>query len=184
MIQDSSSQNLQARVGGFIALPTRYSEEPFFRCLFVSQPQRMNAYLSSDGKGRAIITLNEMLTAASREEVILNLVERAVTVAVGPKFDKTVGGIVKECKLKLDRPFMEDLRALNELRNRIIHEDAAEEISIKQVHNSFGLLLYLLYVLGCAANEYKIPCLDECGFLEDFNVRLRESQRNGEFTVD
>ena len=28
MIQDSSSQNLQARVGAFIALPTRYSEEP------------------------------------------------------------------------------------------------------------------------------------------------------------
>jgi hypothetical protein len=163
-----------------IVLATTYVEQilkDFFKCLFNSKPQRMNTYLSSDGKGKAIVTLNEVLIAPSREEIIFNLVERAVTVAVGPKFDKIVGKIIKECQLKLDRPFVEDLRALNEQRNRIIHEDTIEEINIQQVHNSFGLLLYLLYILGCAANEYNIPCIDECGFLDDFDRQLRESKK-------
>lgn len=131
-----------------------------------------------------IVTLNELLIAASKEDLILKLVERAVTVAVGSKFDKTVGNIIKECDLKLDRPFAEHLRELNEQRNRIIHEDCSEEISIEQVHNSFGLLLYLVYILGCAANTYKIPCLDEFGFLENFDRQIREANKESEFTVD
>src|SRR5260221_597290 len=83
--------------------------------------------------------LTEILDTVSREELIMGLAERATSVAVGPKFDKVVGGIIRECKLELDRPFVEDLRELNELRNKIIHEGKIETIHIQQVHNSFGL---------------------------------------------
>jgi hypothetical protein len=138
----------------------------------------MNKYLSSEGKGRAMIALNEVINTASREELLLRLIEQAASTAVGPKFDKVVETIIKECKLEIDRPFVEDLRTLNELRNRIIHDNTSEEIDIQQVHNNFGLLLYLIYVLGQAAEKYQVPCLDEFGFIEDFERQLQKCQKD------
>lgn len=183
---DASDEYLFGEVGTahqvylkqMIVLATTYAElilKDFFRCLFIARPPRMNTYLSPEGKGKATVSLNEILNTASKEELIMNLVEQATSVAVGPKFDKVVEKIIRECKLELDRPFVEDLRALNELRNRIVHEGRIEtEIHIQQVHNSFGLLLYLVYVLGQAAKEYQIPYWDEFGFLDDFKRQLQE----------
>jgi hypothetical protein len=105
------------------------------------------------------------------------LSERAASIAVGHKFDKVVEMIIKECKLELHRPIVEDLGILNELRNRIIHQGTREEIKIQQVHNYFGLLLYLVFVLGQAAEKHRIPCLDEFDFIEDFKRQLRENRK-------
>lgn len=162
-----------------IVLATTYVElilKDFFYCLFVAQPLRMNLYLSPEGNGKAMVTLNEILGTDSKQELMLNLAERAASIAVGPKFDKVVQKIVKECRLQLERPFVEDLRELNELRNQVVHEDKVKvEVSVQQVHNSIGLLLYLLYVLGQSANAYQIPFVDELGFIDDFEKQLRDN---------
>ena len=183
---DASDEYLFGEVGiahqvylkQMIVLATTYVElilKDFFLCLFIAQPPRMNFYLSPEGKGKATVSLNEILNTTSKEELILNLAEQATAVAVGPKFDKIVEKIIKECKLELDGNFLENLRALNELRNRIVHEGRTEEVvHIQQVHNNFGLLLYLVYVLGQSAKEYQIPYWDETGFLDDFERRLQE----------
>lgn len=158
-----------------IVLATTFVElilKDFFQCLFIANPQRMNSYLSTENKGKAMITLNEVISAASREKLLLGLTERAAAIAVEPKFDQVVEKIIKDCSLQIDRSVVEDLRTLNELRNRIIHEGTREEINIQQVHNNFDLLLYLVYVLGLAAEKYQIPCLDDVGFMEDFEEKL------------
>lgn len=165
-----------------IVLATTYVElilKDFFRCLFIAHPLRMNTYLSAEGKGKAMIALNEVITAPSREEILLSLAERAASIAVGPKFDKVIEMIIKESKLKLDRPVVDDLRTLNELRNRIIHQGAPEEIDIQQVHNNFGLLIYLVYILAQAAEAYRIPYFDEFGFIDDFEKQLQVDQKDG-----
>ncbi|GEM_PF-4224554 len=165
-----------------IVLATTYVElilKDFFECLLTAHPQRMNIYLSSEGTGKAMITLNEVINEISKETLMLRLTERAASIAVGPKFDKVVEAIIKECKLELHRPLVEDLRTLNELRNRIVHENTREEINIQQVHNNFGLLIYLLFILGQTAKKYRIPYWDEFCFLEDFKKQLRESQKDG-----
>lgn len=165
-----------------IVLATTYVElilKDFFRCQFIAHPLRMNSYLAPEGKGKAEIALNELIAATSREELLSSLAERAASTAVGPKFDKVVETIIKESKLKLDRPVVDDLRKLNELRNRIIHQGAPEEIDIQQVHNSFGLLIYLVYVLAQAAEVYRIPYLDEFGFIDDFERQLQEGKKDG-----
>ena len=92
------------------------------------------------------------------------------------KLDKIVERIVSECKLKLDRPLIKDLQNLYEHRNRIVHERAVEEeVRLEQVQNSFGLLLYLLYVLGQAAAANQVPYWDEFDFLDDFEKQLRKN---------
>lgn len=161
-----------------IVLATTYMElilKDFFYCLFIAQPLRMNVYLSPEGNRKAMVALNEILNTDSKEQLVINLAEQAASVAVGPRFDKVVHKIIKECKFQLDRPFVEDLRVLNELRNQIVHEDKIKaEVSIEQVHDSIGLLLYLLYVLGQSADKYQMPYLDEFGFMDDFEKQLRE----------
>ena len=136
----------------------------------------MNRYFQKEGKGKAMVALNEVINAVSKEELMSALTERAAVIAVGPKFDKIVESIIKDWKISLDRPLVEDLRSLNELRNRIIHQGTRQEIDIKQVHNNFGLLLYLTYVLGEAAEAYRIPYLDESGFLLKFKKQLKEGK--------
>lgn len=160
-----------------LVLATTYVElilKDFFLCLYIAQPLRMNSPLSPEGKGKATVFLNDVLTADSKDTLVMNLAERAASAAVGPKFDKVVEKIIRECKLKLDSSFIDDLRELNERRNQIIHEGKSEEVRLQQAHNAFGLLLYLVYVLGRAAKEYRIPYRDETGFLVDFEKQLRE----------
>jgi hypothetical protein len=165
-----------------IVLATTYVElilKDFFRCLYTAQPQRMNKCFQNEGRGKGKVALNEVINAVSKEELMSALTERAAGIAVGPKFDKIIESIIKDCKLSLDRPLIEDLRRLNELRNRIIHQGTREEIDIEQVHNNFGLLLYLTYVLGQAAAAYRIPYLDETGFLLKFEKQLKTEEEKG-----
>jgi hypothetical protein len=82
-----------------IVLATTYVElilKDFFRCLFIAHPLRMNKYLSSEGKGKWLIDLTEVINATSRKGLLLSLAERAASIAVGPKFDKVVETIIKE----------------------------------------------------------------------------------------
>lgn len=188
MYKDASDEYIFGEIGiayqtylrQMIVLSTTYVElilRDFFGCLFIAQPLRMNRYLSPGSKEKATVTLNEIINMPSREELIVNLAKQATAIAVGPKFDKVVGTIVKQCKLELEMPLIEDLRELNELRNRIIHEGAKEEIRIEQVYNAFGLVLFLLYILGQAAKnkKYRMPYLDEFGFLRDFENQLQKN---------
>jgi hypothetical protein len=184
--KDMSDEHLRGEVGTahhiylrqMVVLAVSYMElilKKFFKCLFIAQPRRMHAYLSEQ-RGKAVVSLREILRAPTKEELIMSLVEQAATIAIGPRFDKVIDKIVRECHIDLDRPFVEDVRALIELRNRIIHEDSGEEeIGISQVRNGFGLLLYLLYVLGCAAKKYQIPYRDDFGFLDEFQKQLRHN---------
>ena len=105
----------------------------------------MNIYLSSEGTSKATITLNEVINEISKEKLMLRLIERAASIAVSPKFEKVVEAIIKECKLELHRPLVEDLRALNELRNRVVHENTSEEINIQQVRKETYCLVKILY---------------------------------------
>ncbi|HEX2949865.1 MAG TPA: hypothetical protein VHV83_09925 [Armatimonadota bacterium] len=154
-----------------VVLATTYAElilKDFFRCLFIAQPLRMNPYLARDGSGKATIPLNTILQAGTKEELLLTLTEHASSLAVGGQLHKVVEKIIKECKLKLDKPITTDLREVVDLRNRIVHEGKKEELQLDCIHKSFGLLRYLLYVLGQAAVEYQIPYLDDCGLLLEF----------------
>ncbi|MCP4614289.1 MAG: hypothetical protein GY845_36855 [Planctomycetes bacterium] len=154
-----------------IVLATTYVElllKDFFKYLFVFNPQRMNPYLAPDGKGKAIISLNEILLTESKEFLLASLAEKAASRAVGPKFDKVVERLIRDCQLNYDKSLVENLRNLNELRNCIVHEGKVVEVDIQQVHDNFDLLLHLLYVLKEAAEKCKIIYWDDFGLVDDF----------------
>jgi uncharacterized protein YutE (UPF0331/DUF86 family) len=155
-------------------LATTYLElllKDFFKYMFISNPSRMNPYLSPEGRGKAMISLNEILQSESKSSLLADLTERAASKAVGPKFDKVVKQLIRDCQLNYDDSFIDNLRNLNELRNRIVHEGEAVEVSIQQVHNSFDLIVHLLYILKEAAEKYKMVYWDDFGLIDDFEAK-------------
>ena len=59
-----------------IVLATTYAElilKDFYHCLFIAHPQRMNRFLVEGGKGKAKVSLNEILDAASKRNVSIGL---------------------------------------------------------------------------------------------------------------
>jgi hypothetical protein len=146
----------------------------FFRCVFLAHPLRMHQVLPPHDKGWAEIKLNEIVNSPSREALLATLATRAAERKGDGEADRIARQLTADCSIQLHRPLIDDLRELKELRNRIVHDDTDEEVAVERVHESFGLILYLLFVLAQAAEHYKIPCWDDVGFLADFQDRLSE----------
>ncbi len=66
----------------------------FYKCLFLAQPQRMNQIFALDGKGKAMIELNKILQASTKEALILTLAEEAAGRAAGLGISVNIGRIV------------------------------------------------------------------------------------------
>jgi hypothetical protein len=164
-----------------IVLAATYVElilKDFFLSFFVAKPAQMNKVLASSGKEKAMVSLNEILNTGSKEELVMKLAERAALIKGSGEPDKILKTLISECKIKLERPLIDDLRSLKEQRNRIVHEETDEQVDIKQVLNSFGLLLYFLYVLVKVADIYGVPYLDDEGFLRDFESKINENEQS------
>jgi hypothetical protein len=148
----------------------------FFRCLFRAHPLRMNQVLPPHDKKSAAIPLNEIVEALSKDELLTRLAARAANVKGNGEIDKIVERLTTDCRVPLHRPLVEDLTSLKVMRNRIVHEDPDEQITVEQVHNYFGMILYLLYVLGQVADHYAVPYWDDVGFVDEFADTLSKAK--------
>lgn len=144
----------------------------FFRCVFIAQPQRMNQVLPPDGNS-AMVPLTEVIQADSKDQLLANLANRAARLKGDRQPDKLVKRLTTDCHIKLHLPLVDDLKSLTELRNRIVHEDSDEKITLEEVHSRFGMILYLLYVLAQATEAHGVACWDDTGFLYDFEKKLQ-----------
>lgn len=164
-----------------VVLASTYIElilKDFFRAFFVAKPSRMNTVLALSGKGEASIPLNEILKAESLDQLVLNLAMRASMIKGSGEPDKIMEALIKDCKITLDRPLVDDIRLLKERRNRIVHEWNDDIVDIQQVLNSFGMILYLLYVLVLIADIYSVPYLDDVDFMRDFKNECHNGLAN------
>lgn len=136
----------------------------------------MNPVLPPKEDKKATVSLTEIVNAASKDALLSSLASRAADHKASGDIDKTLRELTSDCRIQLDRPFIEDLQELKELRNRLVHDDTDEQVTIEKVHDSFGLVLYLLYALSQVADSYKVPCWDEVGFVEDFKSKLNAAE--------
>jgi len=136
----------------------------------------MNQVLPPYDKNRATVLLNEIVEAPSKDELVAILAERAAAIKGSGEPDKLLRYLTTDCHIQLDRPFIEDLKQLKELRNRIVHDDTDEQITFEEVHSNFGIVLYLLYTLAQVAENYRVPCWDDVGFVHDFKDKLKADQ--------
>lgn len=143
----------------------------FFRCVYITGPQRMNQVLPPHGK--ATVALMEIIQSDSKEELLANLADRAARHKGDGEPDKIVRQLVTDCHIKLHLPLIDDLKTLKELRNRIVHDDTEEAVTFEEVHSTFGMILYLLYVLAQATEAFGVACWDNTGFLYDFEDKLQ-----------
>ncbi len=148
----------------------------FFHCVYITNPQRMNQVLPPHGKRGAAIRLSEVIEAGSREELLSKLADQAASLKGGGESDKIVKRLIDECHIELHRPIVDDLKALKELRNRIVHDYTEEAVTLEQVHSAFSMILYLLYVLAQATETYAWACWDDTGFVYDCEERLRNEK--------
>ena len=158
-----------------IILAITYSElilKDYFEALFIAKPKQMNPYLSSDGKGKATIDLNEFLEADSKDTLIELLAKRASEKASAQNPEKLVERMIKECDLKIDSSFPQDIKKLKELRNGIVHEGNMDGITPELVISSFGQIMCFLYVIGEAAIRQGVVTVDEPWFISKTRKRL------------
>jgi len=163
-----------------IVLAATYLElilKDFFLSFFIAKPSRMNQVLSTTGKGEAVVSLNELLSTETKEELVMKLAQRAAGIKGSGEPDKILRTLVNECKVKLEGPIIDNVRLLKEQRNRIVHEETQEDIDIKQVLDSFGTIEYFLYVLAEIAKNYDVPYLDDEGFLSSFENRMKKYEQ-------
>ncbi len=158
-----------------VVIAVTYAEliiKDFFYCLFLVHPQRMNQFLTLDGESKGKIKFNEVLQAESKETLIESLAERVAARAASTKIDKIVAKLVKESAITPQLPLIDDLKELNELRNVIVHEGKNNDVTAEQVIAGFGLVSYLLYILGEIAIKFGVVTLDEASFLFKSRTRL------------
>jgi hypothetical protein len=122
----------------------------FLRCVYLTEPQRMNQVLPPHGKSHASVALTEIIQSDCKEELLANLADRAARHKGDGEPDKIVRQLVKDCHLKLHLPLVDDLKNLKELRNRIVHDDTEETVTFQEVHSTYGMIVYLLYILAQA----------------------------------
>jgi len=157
-----------------VVLAASYIElmlKDFFECLFRAQPLRMHPVLAADSK-QALIALNELVQAPTKEHLLASLAERAARKQASREPDKLFKELVTDCRVKCLPDFLDKLRSLKELRNVIVHAGTDEQLAIERIHDAFGLVLYVLYVLAQIAEEYKLACWDDTSFLRDFTEKL------------
>lgn len=92
------------------------------------------------------------------------------------KPSKLLAKLVTDCGMTLNLPLSDDIKALIERRNHIVHEGRVHSISLDQILNSYGQVMYYLYILGEAALKFEIPVVDEFGFINDFKKKLRGNE--------
>jgi len=145
----------------------------FFRCVFVTQPCRMNQVLPPSDKKHASIPLAQLIKAGSKDELLADLANQAADIKGGGQADKILEELIRECNIKVGPTLVKDMKALKDLRNRIVHDDTEETIAFEEIHSMFGLILYLLYVLAQVADKYGVACWDDIGFLRDFQEKFQ-----------
>lgn len=158
-----------------IVLAVTYLEQmlkDYFRCELMAFPNRMNKYLSNDGRGKAFISLNEVIDESSKESLLRRLAERAATHAVDPRFDRIIEKIVSDYHIDVRSEIQREIREFVELRNRIVHDATKEEVSIEKVYEAFELNHCILYILAIACDANQIPYYDETGFLDNYKEYL------------
>lgn len=122
----------------------------FFQCLYHAYPLRMNDVLPPRDKARASIPLDQIVASDSKEVLLSRLAVQAGKLKTDNEPHKTVKQLVSDCGIRLERPLVEDLKRFRELRNQIVHDGTEVQVTVSQVHEVFGIVLYLLFVLGQA----------------------------------
>lgn len=139
----------------------------------------MYNYLTSketndESKGK--IDLKEILQATSMGELIQSLVVRAASKATQGSLDGKIKTIEREAKTKIDPAIVSELRLLVELRNRIVHEASAENVTAPQVKASAELIKNYLELLGNIAENNGIVVQNMFRRLDEIAQDLKQKR--------
>jgi hypothetical protein len=136
--------------------------DEFFLCVFCKNPEKMYEYIqASDEKIRGKVDIKEILNSRSREELLLSLAKQAASKAMQGEFKSAVKRLQK---LTIGDKFSKDLSAkviaLNDARNKIVHELSNVEVSFDDVQKGFETAFELVEYLENIAAQMDIPVME------------------------
>jgi hypothetical protein len=134
----------------------------FLWCIFVAHPSRMYDYLAdgTEKSSKGKIDLKDVIDSESKDVLIDRLATRAASNVMKGRFDATLNSLQKVTRLDLNDPLRNALCALNEQRNRIVHEASPEIVASQQVRKNLEYLEKMLVYLGQAALSNQVEVID------------------------
>jgi hypothetical protein len=143
----------------------------FFTALFVRHPMRMSAYVENRGKGegRHRVLLKDVVEAESRDRLIEDLARRS---AAKIPVEKFVDQLERPAKMEPKPDLAADLKDIVEQRNRIVHEDSREPISVSHVSYVIQWLLDLGDQLADVATANGVPVARYENLLEKLRLQI------------
>ncbi len=131
-LRDDERQSISKLVAHFgsqtivtLCTTLEVANKEFFRAWFFSHPEQLHDYLVS-GEVQGVVTLNDILRSAGREQLLARLAARASETACQGKYSKVLNRVSSHTKMPFPAGLDSKLQFVQVLRNRIVHEKESE----------------------------------------------------------
>lgn len=104
----------------------------FFRCVFISKPEAMYAFVGPEG-AKGHIPLRDVINSASRELLIADLATRSAATATKGGYGQSLERASNLVGAETNRVLTVELGMLQKSRNAIVHERSRESVTLAAV---------------------------------------------------
>jgi hypothetical protein len=141
--------------------------DDFLMVSFIAHPDWMYDYLrlTIESEIKGVVTLKDVVSTGSKDELIQRLARRAADNANRGTFTDRLKRIEKLSGFSFSNDRVKDLTSLASKRNNLVHELHLDPVPEKEVEGAFDLALALLKDLGHAAEKASLPYEDPSGLL-------------------
>ena len=167
ILPESRSARLSALMKGYetfrrqvVVLAVTYVElitEDFLKCAFTHCPKSMYSYLNQMADQKGKIDLREVLDAESKEALLDSLALKSARIASQGKFRVLAKNIESITRGKFQAGLVDEIEAIIERRNRLVHEDGGDTISPAEAVAALQSTIKLACDLARIALQCGIP---------------------------
>ena len=156
MLLDSERNTIEGLVDHFasqtiVSVCTSFEVaiKEFLSVWFFHHPQHIHEYLATN-QTKGVVPLKGIIDATDRDELLQRLAAKAADVATNGIYSKVLGRVEKHSKIAAPSGLAEDMSALREIRNRIVHEkeqESGRSIAVSKAQHAVDeAILYLARV--------------------------------------
>jgi len=117
--------------------------------------------LSDDEKSKGKIDIKEIINSPSREELLLSLAEQAASKAMQGEFKSALKRLKKvTIGEEFSKELLDKIIALNETRNKIVHELSNVTVLFDDVEEGFKTAFGMVKYLENVAIQMEIPVME------------------------
>ena len=133
----------------------------FFKAWFIRRPEHVHEYIDN-GSRKGLVPLSEIISAQNRDELMLQLANRASHAAVGGKYGRILKRVEAFSKAAIPNQLSQKIRVLQEQRNEVVHEKGKHSGSAEAIERAHDTVHEAIIYLSIAGKANDVPGRYSC----------------------